>query len=216
MSRRICCPGPVVSVDEVADRVSAPDCSGRVKRGCRVYLTLRVIRIAALLCAALWWTASAGAQDSQPLAPTTVILVRHAEKSVPLGDYPLNRQGFARARELARVLGDSPIVAIYATQYMRTQQTVAPLAERLKLQVTSLQTTEHYVTDVVDRIRVDHVGQTVVIVSHRNTVPAIIEALGASPVPEITEEQYDRLYMVTIAPGGGSNMMSLRYGRNTR
>ena len=178
-------------------------------------LTLRAPRLAALLWTALWWTSAATAQEA-PLNATTVILVRHAEKSVPLGDYPLSRRGFERARELARVLEDTRITAIYATDYLRTQQTVAPLAGRLKLTVANLVTTEHYVIDLVDRIRVDHVGQTVVVASHRNTVPAIIEALGASPVPEITEEQYDHLYVVTIAPGGGTSMVSMRYGRSTR
>ena len=158
----------------------------------------------------------AAARADSTLAPTTVILVRHAEKSSPLGDYPLSGAGFARARELARVLGDTKIEAIYATNYLRTQQTVKPLAERLGLTVTNLPTTDQYVTDLLDRIRLDHVGQIVVVASHRLIVPLIIGALGASPVPEIDEEQYDHLYIITLSPDGRTTMSSLRYGRQTR
>ncbi|HEX9581519.1 MAG TPA: phosphoglycerate mutase family protein [Gemmatimonadales bacterium] len=158
----------------------------------------------------------AAVPTDRALAPTTIILVRHAEKSVPLGDHPLSRQGFARARELSRVLGSTKIEAIYATNYQRTQQTVKPVAEMLGLPVINLMTTEHYVTDLLDRLRVDHAGQTVLVASHRQTVPLIIEALGASPVPRINEEQYDHLYIITISPDGRTTMSSLRYGRQTR
>jgi broad specificity phosphatase PhoE len=155
---------------------------------------------------------SAGAQSD--LGPTTVILVRHAEKSRPLGDFPLSREGWARARELARVLGETKVDAIYATQYMRTQQTAKPLADLKGVPVWNLQTTEHYVTELLDRIRVDHPGQTILVVTHRQTLGPLIEGLGAPPVPEVTEEQYDRLYVVTIS-SGGTTLMSLRYGRAT-
>lgn len=170
--------------------------------------------LAAFVTALGSWTAPRLALAQADAGPTTVILVRHAEKSRPLGDHPLSREGFARARELARVLGEAGVDAIYATQYLRTQQTVKPLADLRSLPVTNLQTTENYITELLDRIRVDHPGQTVLVVSHRKTLPVIIEGLGAQPVPEITEEQYDRLYVVTVSPSG-TTLMSLRYGRQT-
>ena len=70
------------------------------------------------------------------------------------------------------------------------------------LPITAVPTTEDYVTDVVDWIRIQHVGQTVLVVSHSNTVPWLMEALGASPVPTIEEEQYDRLFVVTVTATG--------------
>lgn len=149
------------------------------------------------------------------LAPTTVILVRHAEKSVPLGDYPLSGAGRARARELARVLGSANIAAIYATQYLRTRQTAQPLADRLGLPVEAITTTKTYVIDVLDRLRTEHGGQTILVVSHSLTIPTLIEALGAHPVPTIEEEQYDRLYVVTVLPTGAVSLLELRYGRPT-
>jgi broad specificity phosphatase PhoE len=166
------------------------------------------------LVALIAFARSAPAQE--PLQPTTVILVRHAEKSVPEGDYPLSTEGRDRARELARVLGDAPIAAIYTTQFMRTQQTAQPLAERLRLKVSVIVATNRYVTEVLDRIRTEHAGQTVLVVSHRLAVPALIEALGITSPPTISEEQFDRLFVVTLPPAGAPTLLTLRYGRPAR
>ena len=47
---------------------------------------------------------------------TTVILVRHAEKATePAKDPPLTAEGQARAKALARILGNSGISAIFTT-----------------------------------------------------------------------------------------------------
>jgi broad specificity phosphatase PhoE len=157
----------------------------------------------------------AGQEQPPLLQPTTVILVRHAEKSVPEGDHPLSGAGRARARELARVLRHTKISAIYTTQFMRTRQTAEPLAKELGLAVQPVVATATYVTDMLDRIRQEHTGEAILIVSHRNTVPALIEALGVSPAEEIIEEQYDHIYVVTVPPAGAPTMLTLRYGRST-
>jgi broad specificity phosphatase PhoE len=154
-------------------------------------------------------------QQQEPLSPTTVILVRHAEKSVPEGDHPLSSTGRARARELARVLRHTKISAIYTTQFMRTRQTAEPLAKELGLAVQPVVANATYVTDMLDRIRQEHTGEAILIVSHRNTVPSLIEALGVSPAEEIIEEQYDHIYVVTVPPAGTPSMLTLRYGRST-
>src|SRR4030095_14351548 len=72
---------------------------------------------------------------------TTVILVRHAEKNIePNNPNPnLSPAGEARAQELVRILGSSGITAIYASQFVRTQQTVQPLATRLGLPITQIE-----------------------------------------------------------------------------
>ena len=61
-------------------------------------------------------------------ASTTVLLVRHAEKTSAATDPPLSVAGKARARVLAHVAGSAGVNAIYHTQFQRTQQTVKPLA----------------------------------------------------------------------------------------
>jgi len=144
--------------------------------------------------------------------PSTVILVRHAEKADDGDDPDLTELGRARAQELAHTLGALDIRAVYATQYARTQETARPLAESLGLSVTVAQATSDYAGEMASLIRTEHLGQIVVVVSHSNTVPAIIDALGAGPAPSIADDEYDDLFVVTIEAGGRSNMLRLRYG----
>ena len=64
-------------------------------------------------------------------ATTTVIFVRHAERMTDVDNPPLSDAGRARAAELARQLVDVDVVpgdgvdAVYATPYLRTEQTGA-------------------------------------------------------------------------------------------
>lgn len=153
-------------------------------------------------------------------ATTTVFLVRHAEKAGPSdpefagaspSDPPLNAAGMARAEELVRTLGDAGITTIYSSPYERTRATVRPLAARLGLEVT-----EHPATDVAglaERIRATNRGGVVVIAGHSNTVPALVEALGAGPVPPIEDAwEYDNLYIVTVEAAGRARVSTLKYG----
>lgn len=60
--------------------------------------------------------------------------VRGALDSRPPGE-PLNDNGHAQARALVDRLGDRPITAVYASLAVRAQQTAAPLAAALGLDV---------------------------------------------------------------------------------
>jgi phosphohistidine phosphatase SixA len=144
---------------------------------------------------------------------TTVILIRHAEKKeVPPEnkDPDLSLAGQVRAQELVRMFGDSGIKAIYATQYKRTQQTVKPLAEKLNISVTVVDTKK--TTDLVKQIRSQNVGQTVFIAGHNNTVPEIIAALGGPQFPIIPETEFDNLYILTVPSSGPAKLLKLKFG----
>ena len=146
---------------------------------------------------------------------TTVILVRHAEKELGGSDPDLAQAGSERAQTLAHVLGETPVSAIYATQYARTRNTARPLADRLGLEVTTVASGDLYAAEMAELILSRHVGQTVVIVSHSNTVPEIIAQLGAEQPPVIDDNEYDDLYVVTIGSGRRTKVLPLRYGRET-
>jgi broad specificity phosphatase PhoE len=64
---------------------------------------------------------------------------------------------------------------------------------------------------VVTEIR-KHQGQTVLVVGHSNTVPAIVEALGAKRPGAICDSRYDDLFVVTIAGDGKANAVHAKYG----
>jgi len=145
-------------------------------------------------------------------APTTVIIVRHAEKIIDPNnpDVDLSPAGQARAQEIAREFADTGINAIYATQYKRTQQTVKPLADKLGLPVTVVNSKS--TADLLTQIKAQQSGQTIFIAGHNNTVPEIIAALGGPQYPTIPETEYDNLFVVTIYRTGKARVVKMKYG----
>ncbi|MFQ5704239.1 MAG: phosphoglycerate mutase family protein [Gemmatimonadales bacterium] len=169
--------------------------------------------LAVAICAALFTiTTPSAAQQA-----TTVILVRHAEKESTAGerDPVLSAAGKARARELARVLAQTKISTIYSTPFHRTMNTAQPIAELLGLEVTTTPVSGTLVQDMARLLREDHAGETVLVVSHSNTVPAIMNALGAGPYEQLGEDEYDDLFVVTLSADGSASAVQLKYGKET-
>jgi broad specificity phosphatase PhoE len=147
---------------------------------------------------------------SRPL--TTVILVRHAEKKLEPDnpDPDLAPEGVERAQQIARVFADAGVNAIYATQYKRTQQTVKPLADRIGVPVTLLDSKQ--TEQLVNQIQTTHRGQTIFIAGHNNSVPAIVSVLSNQKLDQIPETEYDNLFIVTIYRFGKAKVTKLKYG----
>ena len=146
---------------------------------------------------------------------TTVILVRHAEKSAPSGDVPLSASGTARANELARVLGSVKLDAIYTTPFERTRKTAAPIAEKLGQKLVEIDAGKAYAAEMVKLIREKHDGGIVLVVGHSNTTVDVIKALGGD-VPAMPDSTYDDLFIVTLVNGAAPRVLSLRYGAEKR
>lgn len=158
--------------------------------------------------------------------PTTVLVVRHAEKaSATSVDPHLGPAGLIRAQELARVANSAGVEGIYATEFLRTQETVGPLASELGLSVLVVAAAD--VAGLVDQVLADNRGGVVVVAGHSNTVPMIIDELGAgTPCPAmfplaaggvclVPDNQYDNLMVVTIPRWGTRSVVRLRYGAST-
>jgi broad specificity phosphatase PhoE len=148
-------------------------------------------------------------------ADTLVIVVRHAEKAVePGADPALTEAGHARASRLAAVLADARITAAYATQFRRTRDTAAPAAKARGIEVRVHEAhagqTDADAAALAAEIRDKHAGGTVLVVAHSNTVPAIVKALGGVAIPPIADDEYDRLYVVTL--GESARVVSTTYG----
>src|SRR5687768_7418988 len=132
-------------------------------------------------------------------AQTTVILVRHGEKAdAPANDPPLTEVGRARAARLAEFLQNANVSVVYTTPLARTRETAAPLGDALKLKLIETPPNAQYAQQTADRIRKENVGQTVLVVGHSNTTPALIKALAGVDVPAISDPEYNNLYVVTI------------------
>ena len=145
---------------------------------------------------------------------TTVIIIRHAEKSAAPPDNPvLSPEGQARAQLLVHMLESAGVKAVYATQFARTQQTVEPLAEHLGLQVTVVNADD--ARGLARQILFQHAGETVVVASHSNKIPQIIAELHGGTIPEIPETQFDRMFVVTVYRWRKAKVVMMKYGNPT-
>jgi phosphohistidine phosphatase SixA len=138
---------------------------------------------------------------------TTIFIVRHGEKAASGGNDPdLSKAGRARAESLAAVLKDAGITAIYATEFVRTQATAAPLAKALGLEVMKSSAAE--TTSLATKLRNLRGGNTLV-VAHSNTIPSLIKSLGIDTPVEIPDDAYDNLFVITL--GEKASMIRLHY-----
>lgn len=138
--------------------------------------------------------------DDTPYAITMVYIVRHAEKTPgehPQHDNPLTAKGHARARTLSELLQDIDLDAIYTTKWRRCRDTIAPIAAHQNIEPTvyrAMNAAEDIVPQVLSRAQ----GSSVLIVGHSNTVTGIARAFGANANFELTEEDYDDLFVITL------------------
>jgi phosphohistidine phosphatase SixA len=140
----------------------------------------------------------------------TIILVRHAERNAGMSpDVLLNARGEERAKALARVLKDARITAVFANELRRTQQTAEPTAQEFHLQPTVIP--DKQLDALVSRLKALPEGETVLVVGRTSTVPMLVEKLGGGAVPPMSEEEYDRMVIVTTGKGNPS-VLTLRYG----
>lgn len=128
--------------------------------------------------------------------PPVVFLVRHAERAAVSGHVPsdtgLSETGRARAGGLALALKDAQITAIYTSEYKRTKETAAPLAQSLGMQPEVIQADDF--RSLIPKLNAAR--GNVLVVGHSNTLPQIINALGISARVAVAESDYDNLFLV--------------------
>jgi broad specificity phosphatase PhoE len=145
---------------------------------------------------------------------TTVLVVRHAEKASPTAKDPhLSAAGKLRAKDLAHAAGATGVTAIYATNFQRTQETVAPLAAALHL--TPVVKNADLTEELVEEIKTTRQGQTVLVCGHSDTVPDIVKRLSGVVVDPIPDTRFDGLYVVTLASDEPGRATRVRYGKPT-
>jgi broad specificity phosphatase PhoE len=145
---------------------------------------------------------------------TTVLVVRHAEKASPTAKDPhLSAAGKVRAKDLAHAAGAAGVTAIYATNFQRTQETVAPLAALLHL--TPVVKNADQTEELVEEIKHTRRGETVVVCGHSDTVPDIVKRLSGVVVDPIPDTRFDGLYVVTLNQDETGRATRVRYGKPT-
>jgi len=149
---------------------------------------------------------------------TTILFVRHADvdqSTQQNQDQPLNATGLARAELLAEFLREVDVVAsvdaIYVSPLKQTQQTAAPIAKGLGLEI---EVADPYdVVGFMKNVLVDHKREIVLVVTHSDIIAPLVEELhGSKNIAEIAADEYDQLFIVTIPWWGKVKTLQLRYG----
>lgn len=171
------------------------------------YLGFFTIILAAMLTACV--SVNTASVEAEPTAnANTIFLVRHAEKQKG-PDPSLTAAGETRADVLAAMLKDAGITHIHSSDYARTRQTAAPLADALGLSVELYDPRD--LPAMAARLKT--MTGTHLVVGHSNTTPQLTELLGGdggTPIVEATE--YDRLYLVVTGADGSVRSTLLRFG----
>ena len=141
---------------------------------------------------------------------TVVYLVRHAEKVDDSRDPPLSGAGRERAALLAEMLRDARLTHLHSTDLERTRDTAAPIARQsgLQVQLYDPQDLEGFAA----RLRATP-GRHLVS-GHSNTTPELVRLLGGQS-SDMPDPEYDRLYVLTLEPGGGATTVLIRYGASS-
>jgi len=168
-------------------------------------------RVISIVLLAFFFLSAAKKSDT-----TTILIVRHAEKQVIAGDDPhLSEAGVARAEALANVAEHANVGVVYVTQFQRTKETAAAfVAKHAGMPVVTLPVAkaEEYPKLIAKELRGKESGKTVLVVSHSNIVPGIIEELTGVKVPPIADDEFSRLYIVTLRPGAPPQLIAAQYG----
>lgn len=131
-------------------------------------------------------------------APNIIYVTRHAEKAAVEKDPDLTPQGAARARMIGAMLQKTGIRYIFSSATNRTRQTARPLAERLALNVELYDAAKPQVA--IEKIK--SLSGPTLLVGHSNTLPDLVKMLGGGTIPPIGDDEYDRLYQISIHENG--------------
>jgi phosphohistidine phosphatase SixA len=139
----------------------------------------------------------------------TIVVIRHAEaEHQPGGDPSLTADGRMRAIELARVLVDTQLHAVYLTHYQRNHQTAAQLPRKAGEKATVIDD----VPGTLTALRAVPWGTTSLVIGHSNTVPDLVRGLTGTALPAGEPIIFDRMWIVTLARDGTASLLRLHYG----
>ncbi len=139
----------------------------------------------------------------------TIFIARHAERTGE-PDPPLNADGQRRAQALARLLKDAGIYYFYVSDTIRARQTAEPLAGAAGRTVEIVPQSDF--DNLIARIRSTATRERpTLVIGHRATVPRIVRALGGGDIPALGSAEHDRIIVLTMFPGGGASIVTLRY-----
>src|SRR4051794_5505917 len=148
-----------------------------------------------------------------------VFALRHADRTVADDLSPAGRE---RAKLLTRMLAESGISVALRSHFGRAAKTLQPLKATLgdALQVKEVRfedadSANNYATKVAAAVKALPADAVVAVVGHSDTVGPTIEKLGGGPIDPIGDGEFDKLFVLFIAPDGQGTLAKLKYGAPT-
>lgn len=131
-----------------------------------------------------------------PPSPRYVFMVRHAEKALTgEDDPPITPEGEIRAQRLAAIFDDQDLDAIYASELLRTFQTVQPLATAKDMPIQRFNHfSELYL--LAESLRALPPGAVAVLAGHSYSFNALFNRLGFMSPPAISG--YEQFFLVCL------------------
>lgn len=142
--------------------------------------------------------------------PKTIYIVRHAEKMlVDNPDPDLAQVGIVRSKKLAQILADKEIKHIFSTDYKRTRLTAKPTSDQTGIPIESYDPKDQEA--FAEKLK--GLQGNILVVGHSNTAPRLANILigSGSPYPDLTDVEYDNIYILEFKENGFSASVK-KYG----
>lgn len=143
------------------------------------------------------------------------VLVKHAEVQPTGGSNPLlSADGQIRANELARILQNIVLSAIYSTNLSRTLGTANPtsIEQGIPIDIYTGFDMPGFEEQVVEQ----HKGQTILVSGHSDTTPDLLNILtNSNDYALFPENGFDRLFFVSVNSLGEASVFQMEYGEDT-
>jgi Histidine phosphatase superfamily (branch 1) len=162
----------------------------------------RTLRSLLLFVAGAIFLTACTVVHSPPGTETTVILLRHADRTAPFDK--LNEKGIARAKALPAAVADLDIDVIYSPDRKRNLETVKPLIDQRNIDLK--------VVDILGagpRMIEENPGKTVLWVGNTDNLQTIYGQLGGKgESPEV----YGDIFIMTIGASGPPKIEKRNFG----
>ena len=132
------------------------------------------------------------------IAQEAVYVIRHVEKELSGDDPAITAGGKARAAAWAKMLEYAGLDAVFTSDAKRTQQTGEVIAEKLGVPMNALSRND--IAGLIDALVFDYEDDSVLVVGHAETIPVILESLGAFEEINVSQTDFANLF-VLIQPG---------------
>jgi len=154
------------------------------------------------------------ASPSPADAPTTVVIIRHADRDDARD--ALSKPGLNRAARVWEIFEDNPPALVFHTSRHRSKQTARPAATRYKVpmvQYPYVPGDEPAAAAFARVILSNCAGNTLLVAGHSDTIVPLVSAFAKERV-EPVNDAYDRVYRITISASGSATLLVTTYGNS--